>query len=764
MIQKISLLVVAAAAVSGQTAEGPAAAKTLLGTYCQGCHNETNRSGGVSVEGLNPASVHESGMTWEKVLRKVRTGEMPPPGLPRPKAAASEGFVNWLEGELDRSAAARRNPGAPTVHRLNRAEYSNAIRDLLGLRMDHAATLPADDSGYGFDNIGSVLTVSPLLMEKYMSTARRVSRLAVGTVKTGAAVERFNPGRGQALDASDDLPLNLRSTVLVNYHFPVDAEYSITVRVRGNPPPNSPPAKLEVRIDGQRVKLHDVVFSTAEEAQITRNFEIRLPVKAGLHAVSAGYLNETLKMETGVVSRRGFGPPPVFTNVSLEYMLIGGPFNPTGPGDTESRRIIFQCRPAPGEKEEPCAQRILTTLARRAYRRPVTAADITPLLNLFAIGRKDGGSFDAGIETALRAMLVSPNFLFRVERDAASATAGTTRRVTDLELASRLSFFLWSSIPDEELLRLAEQNKLRAALPQQVRRMLADARSRSLIENFAGQWLHLRNIPSWRPDPEKFPQFDDSLRVSMQRETEMFFDYIVREDRSVLDFLGADYSFLNERLARHYGVAGVRGPHFRKVALNGSERGGVLTHASVLTVTSYPTRTSPVLRGKWILENILATPPPPPPPNVPDLEEKAANSARDLRAALEKHRASAACASCHSRLDPLGFSLENFDAVGRFRDVEDGAKVDASGSLPGGIQFDGPAGLKQVLLDRKDYFVECISEKLLTYALGRGLEHFDLPVVRQVRREAAAREHRFSEVVLAIVNSVPFQMRRTPER
>ncbi len=369
MIQKISLLVVAAAAVSGQTAEGPASARTLLGNYCQGCHNETNRSGGVSVEGLNPASVHESGMTWEKVLRKVRTGEMPPPGLPRPKAAASEGFVNWLEGELDRSAAARRNPGSPSVHRLNRAEYSNAIRDLLGLRMDHAATLPADDSGYGFDNIGSVLTVSPLLMEKYMSTARRVSRLAVGTVKTGAAVERFNPGRGQALDASDDLPLNLRSTVLVNYHFPVDAEYSITVRVRGNPPPNSPPAKLEVRIDGQRVKLHDVVFSTAEEAQITRNFEIRLPVKAGLHAVSAGYLNETLKPETGVVSRRGFGPPPVFTNVALEYMLIGGPFHPTGPGDTESRRIIFQCRPASGEKEEPCAQRILTTLARRAYRR-----------------------------------------------------------------------------------------------------------------------------------------------------------------------------------------------------------------------------------------------------------------------------------------------------------------------------------------------------------------------------------------------------------
>jgi len=735
--------------------------QTILSSYCQGCHNESNRSGGVSVEGLKASAVGEAGMTWEKILRKVRTGEMPPLGLPRPKAADTASFVSWLEKELDTHATAKRNPGTPMVHRLNRAEYSNSIRDLLGLRLDHAASLPADDAGYGFDNIGSVLTVSPLLMEKYMTTARRVSRLAVGTVKASPAIERFNPGKGPALDASDELPLNLRGGLLLKYYFPVDAEYSLMVRVRGVPAAKAPPPKLDVRIDGVRTKLHDVIIDTNEEAQITRNYELRLPITAGLHSIGASFLAETLKQEVGVVVRNRFGggggPPP---GVSVEYLQVGGPFNVSGPGDTESRKAIFVCRPAKGQLETPCARRILTGLARKAYRRPVTAADITPLMNLFATGRKDGGSFDSGIEMALKAVLVSPSFLFRVERDAAPGV----HAVSDLELASRLSFFLWSSIPDEELLRLAEQNKLRAALPAQVRRMLADAKAKSLVENFAGQWLQLRNIPSWRPDPEKYPQFDDALRTAMQRETELFFEYIVREDRNVLDFISADYSFLNERLARHYGVQGVKGTYFRKVTLNGEERGGVMTHGSVLTVSSYPTRTSPVLRGKWILENILATPPPPPPAGVPDLAEKAANSAKDLRAALEKHRASAGCASCHSRLDPLGFALENFDAIGKFRAMEDGAKVDASGSLPGGINFEGPAGLKKVLMERQNYFVECISEKLLTYALGRGLEHYDLPVVRQVRREAAAKDNRFSELVLAIANSVPFQMRRSPER
>lgn len=760
MIQKTVWLVVAFAGLYGQPAQ------VLLSTYCQGCHSETNRSGGVSVQGLKADAVGEAGMTWEKILRKVRTGEMPPQGLPKPKDADRAQFVGWLEGELDRLALVKRNPGTPLVHRLNRVEYSNAIRDLLGLRVnDHAASLPSDDAGYGFDNIGSVLTVSPLLMEKYMSTARRVSRLAVGTVKVSAAIERFNPGRGPALDASDELPLNLRGGLLLHYHFPVDAEYSFLIRVRGNAPANASAPKLDIRIDGQRVMLHDVVIDPNEEAQITRNVELRLPIKAGAHAIGAAFLTETLKQETGVVTRgRGGAPPPNATGNSVEYLQIGGPFNPTGPGETESRKRIFVCRPKAGEAETPCARRIMTGLARRAYRRPVTAADITPLMNLFAIGRKDGGSFDHGIETAVRGMLMSPNFLFRTERDSIQLAPGTSHRVTDLELASRLSFFLWSSIPDEELLQLAEQGRLRAGMAAQVRRMLADERAKSLVENFAGQWLQLRNIPSWRPDPEKFPQFDEPLRAAMKAETEQFFEYIVREDRSVLDFINADYSFVNERLARHYGMKDVKGTYFRKVAVNPAERGGVITHAGVLMVSSYPTRTSPVLRGKWVLENILATPPPPPPPNVPDLKASAANSAKDLRAALEQHRANPACASCHSRLDAMGFSLENFDAVGKFRAVEDGVKVDASGSMPGGINFEGPAGLRDMLMSRKEYFLECISEKMLTFALGRGLEHYDLPVVRQIRRDTTAKEFRFSELVLAVVNSVPFQMRRTPER
>ncbi len=756
MKQKLFFLLAACAAAAAPV---PESAGKLLQTYCVGCHNESNRSGGVSVAGLN--SIEDSGMTWEKVLRKVRTGEMPPPKLPRPKPEAATEFVTWLESALDSHALAKRNPGAPHVHRLNRTEYSNAIRDLLALEMDHAASLPADDSGYGFDNLGAVLTTSPLLLEKYLSSARRVARLAVGaTVHASAAIERFSPNKNGALDYADDLPLNVRGAVFLKHHFPVDAEYNFTVRLRGNPAPGAPAPKLDVRIDGVRVKLIDAAFSTAEEDQLSRNFELRLPIKAGPHTVAASILAENWKLEAGVISRRGFGPPPVATPVSVDSITLAGPFNPAPATDSPSRRAIFSCRPGPALSEQACATQIISRLARRAYRRPVTAADTAPLLQLYAMGRKEGGSFDAGIETALRAILVSPSFLFRVERD----PVAQPHRVSEFELASRLSFFLWSSIPDDELLKTAEQGRLRATLPAQVRRMLADPKSRALVDNFAGQWLQLRNLPNWRPDPDKFKDFDDSLRAAMQRETEHFFDYIVREDRSVIDFLAADYTFLNERLARHYGVKGVRGPHFRKVTLTDGNRGGLLTHASILTVSSYPTRTSPVLRGKWILENILATPPPPPPPNVPDLEAKAANSAKDLRAALEKHRANGACASCHARLDPLGFSLENYDAIGKFRAEEDGAKVDATGSLPGGINFVGAPGLKKVLLERQDYFVECISEKLLTYALGRGLEHFDLPVVRQIRRQTAAKQHRFSELVLAVVNSVPFQMRRSPER
>ena len=538
----------------------------------------------------------------------------------------------------------------------------------------------------------------------------------------------------------------------MRHYFPADAEYLFTVRVRGNADPTLPPAKLDVRVDGVRTKLFDTVYNNAEESQNSRNFEVRVPLKAGVHVLGASFLAEATKSEStaGVITGR-FSPPQA-SLTQLEYVLIGGPFNPAGPGDTPSRRRIFQCT----EKTAACADKIIATLARQAYRRPVTAADLAPLKKLYT----GAGGFDAGIEMALRAILVSPNFLFRVE----SNEATPLHKVSDLELASRLSFFLWSSLPDEELLGLAEKNKLRPAMNAQVKRMLADPKGKALVDNFAGQWLHLRNVPIWRPDPEKYPQFDDSLRAALQKETELFFAYIVKEDRRVIDFLNADYTFLNERLARHYGIPNVRGNYFLKVALSNPERGGLLSHGSILTVTSYPTRTSPVLRGKWILENIVGAPPPPPPPDIPDLADSANTSAKDLRAALQAHRAKAACASCHNRLDPLGFALENYDATGKFRAEEGGTKIDVSGSLPGGVLLDGPGDLKRILSDRHEEFVDCLTEKLLTYALGRGLEHYDMPAIRQIRRASAKTDYQFSALVNAIVSSVPFQMRRTPER
>ncbi len=732
--------------------------------YCIGCHNDNNKTANLSLSAVQPTAVGETADTWEKVLRKMRTGEMPPLGMPRPEAVQQKEMVNWLESELDRAALAKPNPGTPSIHRLNRAEYANAVRDLLAIDLDNAATLPTDDSGYGFDNIGEVLTFSPLLMEKYMATGRRISRMALGTLKLSAAIDKVKPPRGASAEAADSLPLSVRDGAIVRRYFPADAEYELLVRVNGNPSAAAPPTQLDLRIDGKRVKLFDVKIEQAEESSYTRNYEIKLALKAGPHEIGAGFLRETPKTEGVAPQGRRGGGAPAASQAVIDYLQIAGPINPTGPGDTESRRLVFVCRPVAGQLEEPCARKIISTLARRAYRRPVTAADVEPLMKLMAMGRKDGGSFDAGIETAVKAILVSPSFLFRIEQNPAGAAPGTIHKVSDLELASRLSFFLWSSIPDEELLRLAEQKKLRPALKIQVQRMLADPKGKALVENFAGQWLRLRNIAGWKPDPDKFPQFDEPLKKALQKETEMFFAYILREDRSVLELLNADYTYLNERLARHYGIAGVKGSYFRRVGLEGEERGGILTQGSVLTVTSYPTRTSPVLRGKWILESILGAPPPPPPPDVPALKETSAKSAKDLRAALEAHRANAACASCHSRLDPLGFALENYDAIGKFRASEDGAEVDSSGQMPGGATFKGSPGLKKILLERQDEFVDCLAEKLLTYALGRGLEHYDLPTVREIRRQTAGEGYKFSALAQAIVNSVPFDKRRTPAK
>jgi len=726
--------------------------ETITTRYCVGCHSDKLQTGGLSLANAGTLGPE----TLEKVFHKLRAGEMPPAGLPKPDAATYTALASWLETELDRNAAAHPNPGTPAVRRLNRAEYRNAVRDLLALDLDHSASLPPDDSGYGFDNIGDVLTVSPLHMEKYLANARRIARLAVGTLKPSAALERFTPPRGAANDSIDALPLDERGGILLRRYFPFDAEYSVLVRVRGNPGPGMPPPKLDLRIDGQRVKLYDADIDIAEANQGTRNFQIRLPFQAGAHEIGAAFLAENAKLEGG--PGRGGNNPNSANGLFVDYVAIGGPYDAKGPGDTESRRRVFVCRPAAVAQEAPCARRILTSLASQAYRRPVTAVDIDPLMKLFATGRADGSSFEAGVEMGLTAILVSPDFLFRVEH--------SNGRITDLELASRLSFFLWSSIPDEGLLQIAERDQLHdpAMLRTQTLRMLADPKSQALLDNFAGQWLHLRNIAEWRPDPAKYPQFDDALRNAFERESSLFFENIVREDRSVLELIDADYTFVNDRLARLYGIPGVRGSYFRRVSLTGKERGGVLTQGGVLMVTSYPTRTSPVLRGKWILENILGAPPPPPPPNVPQLEENAVGSAKSLREQLEKHRANAACASCHSRLDPLGFALENFDGVGRFRADEGGSLIDASGSMPNGTTVTGPAGLKKVVLERHDEFVETMAGKLLTYALGRGLEYYDQPAVRQIRREMAADNDRLSSLVLGVVNSVPFQMRRAPAR
>jgi hypothetical protein len=747
-VHRVGILALLAVSLHAQTPF-----ESTANRYCVTCHNDKLRTAGLSLANVSSTPPD----TLEKVLRKLRSGEMPPAGMPVPDAATRSSVVHSLETQLDKLAADHTNPGAPGIHRLNRAEYRNAVRDLVGLDMDHGASLPPDDSGYGFDNIADVLTVSPLHMEKYLASARRIARLALGTLKPSVSSEKITPPAGTSNDSIDALPPRERGAILFRRYFPFDAEYSFLLRVRGNPAPGLPPAKLDLRIDGRRVKLFDAAIDTAEANQGTRNFQLRLNLPAGDHIVGAGFLTESVKVEGG--PGRGTPQAPNANGLSMDYVTVGGPYNPTGPGNTESRRMILICYPPSARSEQACARQILSSLARRAYRRPVTATDLAPLLKLFADGRTDGKSFDSGIELALTGVLVSPDFLFRTEH----TPPGVTTKVSDLELASRLSFFLWSSIPDEELLHTAEAGKLsdQAVLEAQVHRMLSDSKSQALEDNFAGQWLHLRNVPGWKPDPKKYPQFDEGLRNAFERESELFFSNIMHEDRSVLEFIDADYTFLNDRLARHYGVPGVKGGYFRRVDLTTTEhRGGVLSQGAILLVTSYPTRTSPVLRGKWILENILGTPPPPPPPNIPPLADSASNSARSLREQLEKHRADRACASCHARLDPLGFSLEQFDAIGRFRTEEDGAEIEASGALPDGTAVNGIEGLKKVVLDRRDEFVECLTAKMLTYALGRGLEPYDQPAVRAIRRQAAGHDYRFSSIVLGIVNSVPFQMRK----
>ncbi|HEY2013847.1 MAG TPA: DUF1592 domain-containing protein [Bryobacteraceae bacterium] len=748
--------------------------RALADKYCIGCHSQRAKTAGIVLEGLDWTHPGTSAAILEKVIRKVQTGEMPPAGMPRPDRATAAAFAEGLEDALDRYRSANPDPGRPAVHRLNRAEYSNAIRDLLALDIKPGATLPIDDSGFGFDNIGDVLSMSPALLERYMSAAHLTSRLAVGDLTMKPSEEEFSARRGKSPDrVSDDLPFDSRGGLSFSYYFPLDAEYRIRVRLNGGDP-----------------------GATATP------YEIRLPIKAGLRTVGVTFLRESAKPEiSSPPARKGAAapvkpsksdapsemdlrldgarlkrfqvPPPAAGGApQVDKVLVAGPYNPTDRGDTASREKIFVCRPpAGGGDDDACAQTILSGLARRAFRRPVTDSDVKPLMAFYRSGRSEG-DFDRGIEKALRAMLVSPDFLFRIERDPRNATpaasgAGNVYHVGDYDLASRLSFFLWSSIPDDELLNLADQGKLKdpAVLEQQVRRMLADERSQSLVSNFAGQWLYLRNLEAQKPDPVIFPDFDENLRQGFEQETTLFFQSILREDRSILDLLDSNYTYLNQRVAEHYGIPNIYGSQFRKVTLTDPNRGGLLGQGSILTVTAYPNRTSVVQRGKWVLETLLGSPPPPPPPDIPELKPKGKDGKElTVRQQMEQHRTNAVCASCHSRMDPLGFALENFDGVGKWRSEDAGSAIDPSGRLPDGTKFSGPAELKKILATTKrDEFVSTATEKLLTYALGRGLEYYDKPTVRSITREAARENYRFSALVTAIVKSTPFQMRRTPE-
>ena len=762
-----------AAAGAGVRAQPPSgspatavSARATLDRYCVACHNARSLTAGLALDGVDPAHVGDEAAVWEKVLRKLRTGMMPPSPRPRPDAATYASLVTYLETALDRAANADPDPGRPAVQRLNRAEYANAVRDLLALDVDAQTLLPADESGYGFDNIGDVLTVSPGLLERYLLAAAKISRQALGdpTLRPTTAIYKTSPLLAQDGRVSEDLPFGSRGGLAVRHHFPLDAEYVVRVALRGR---SRAGHALEVRLDRERVQRFDLGERTP--------LEVRVPVAAGTRLLGVSFV-EALERSLPLDGRP---PPPPITSFAftlypndpaVERVEVVGPFAGRTPADTASRRAIFTCHPeAPGD-ETACAEHIVAALARRGYRRPVTAADTAPLLAAYEAGRREGHGFEGGIRWAIEALLVSPKFLFRVEEDPADAAPGAPYRVSDLDLASRLSFFLWSSIPDEVLVDLAARGALRDAgvLERQVRRMLDDPRAQALVENFAGQWLYLRNLRSTAPDAARFPEFDDNLRQALRQETELFVGSQIREDRGVHDLLRADYTFVNERLARHYGMPNVYGNHFRRVSYRDDRRAGLLGHGSLLTVTSYPHRTSPVLRGKWLLENLLGAPPPPPPPDIPELDEPGAAAApATMRERMAQHRASPGCATCHAKIDPLGFALENFDAVGRWRAQEDGASapIDASGALPDGARFDGPAAFRDALL-REPWateFATTVTEKLLTYAIGRGLEHYDAPAVRRILRDAEPGGYRWSSLILGIVESLPFQMQRAPD-
>ena len=785
--------------------------RALLDQYCVICHNQAVVNSVAQLnEGLQTTQLRNLGLTldvedvsnlaenpevWEKVIKKLRVGVMPPPNYPRPDKESYDGFRTFLENELDRVASTQINPGrTQAFHRLNQTEYQNSVRDLLDLDIDVADLIPTDaPDQYGFDNNADVLALSPLSVERYVSAAHKIAELAVGATPRGASINTYEVPLNLIQDdrLSEELPFGSRGGAAIEHMFPVDGEYRITLNlqtnyvdfVRGYDQPH----EVELSLDGQHLETFafggdapgtPAPYSYAgnirgnddwEEFMMAfseEGFEIQVNVKAGPRVIGATFPREMWENE-GIQQPRLFGYHLAVTelpdaNPAVDSIQIEGPLSVDGPGDTPSRRRIFSCLPANLDEEPACAQQILSSLARRAYRRPVSESDVQGLVEFYNQGRLDGG-FEVGIQFALERVLVSPDFLFRIEQDPADAQPGAMYAISDIELASRMSFFLWSSPPDDELLNLAERGALRepGMLEQQVQRMMADPRADAFIKNFVGQWLYLRNLDDFYPDPAAFPEFDENLRTALQRETELFIDDQIRSDASLLDLLRADYTFVNERLARHYGIPGVYGSRYRKVTVDGNQRGGLLGHGGLMMVTSYPNRTSPVLRGKFVLENLLGGPPPEPPPNVPALETSSDGKILTMREAMVMHRENPACRVCHAAMDPIGFSLENYDVVGKWRREFAGQPIDASGLLPDGNTFDGPDGLQGLLLERPDDLVGTITEKLMRFALGRSLEYYDMPEVRAVVRAASEEDYRWSSIILGVVESTPFQMRRT---
>jgi hypothetical protein len=749
-----------------------AAFKQFLEAQCLDCHEGTAGEAGLALDELLLEDVGGNSAAWEKVVRKLVSRQMPPKEIPRPEERTYKAVVSWLESSLDRAASQHPNPGrTETFRRLTRTEYQNAIRDLLALDVDVTELLPADESSHGFDNI-TVTGLSPALLDRYISAAQKISRLAVGkTQKTPSAkMYRIRPDITQDSHIAGT-PIGTRGGTVIQHNFAQSGEYEIQVwlmRDRNEEVESLREAhQLEVLLDRERIELFTVKPPPrgSSDRLVDANLKTRLNVSAGPHNLGVAFLKQSssllettrqpLNVHFNFYRHPRIGP-------AVYQVSISGPFEATSADTTPSRQRIFICEPTSPDAEEDCAESILTNLTRQAFRRPVDREDLRTPMEFFRQGRAEGG-FEAGVEKALSSVLVNPQFLFKIERDPAGVPPDTAYHIGQLELASRLSFFLWSSLPDDELLGLAIEGRLSQAdvLAAQVRRMLADDRSQSLVSNFAGQWLYLRNLDSVIPNMRLYPDFDDNLRQAFRQETELFFESILRDDRSVLDLIKADYTYLNERLAKHYGIPHIYGSRFRRVAVDeNSRRGGLLRHASILTVTSYATRTSPVIRGHWVLKNLLGTPPPPPPPNVPALEETTVSASLPVRERLEQHRANETCAACHDLIDPVGFALDNFDAVGRWRMSEAGQPLDVSGSLPDGSTFTGVSGLEQALLDRPELFVQTLTEKLLTYAVGRGVEYYDAPDVRRIVREAKDHNYRFSQLILGIVNSGPFQMRR----